>query len=162
MESKQPYVVIGLGNHFRGDDSCGLTVAQELDRRGLQNVRVVDSSADGTAMIAAWDNAEAAIIIDCVRSGAPAGEVFRFDALRTPLPEALFRSTSTHRLGVSQVIRLAEALGRLPRHLVVFGIEGNQFDRGAAMTPAVAQASHRLVDQVIAEIAALSQPIRRD
>ena len=126
-------VVVGIGNAARGDDAAGLIAARRLD--GLEH------EGDPVGLLDAWRDAEVAVVIDAVRSGAPPGTVHRFDASRSPLPAALLRSsTSTHAVGLAEAIELGRALARLPPRLIVYGIEGERFDAGAGLTPAVAAA----------------------
>ena len=63
---------------------------------------------------------------------------------------AAFAGRSTHALTVAQAIELARNLGRLPKRLVVVGIEGRNFEAGAAPAPAVAAAVEPAVAQILA------------
>jgi hydrogenase maturation protease len=125
-------VVVGIGNAARGDDAAGLIAARELD--ALQH------EGDPLGLLDIWRRAHVAVVIDAVRSGADAGTVHRFDASRDPLPAPLRGSSSTHAIGLADAIELGRALDRLPARLIVYGIEGERFDAGAALTPAVAAA----------------------
>jgi hydrogenase maturation protease len=63
---------------------------------------------------------------------------------------ALLRST--HAFGLAEAVELARALGRLPRFLVVYGVEGKCFTPGAALSAGVeaaaADAAARVLDEV--------------
>jgi hydrogenase maturation protease len=87
-----------------------------------------------------WDGAADAVVIDAASSGAAAGTVHRFDATGGALPAWSRSSTSTHAVGLVEAIELARTLGRLPPRLVVYGIEGERFEAGTELTPAVAAA----------------------
>jgi hydrogenase maturation protease len=100
-----------------------------------------------------WAGADHAIVVDAARSGAPPGTVRRFDATAGPLPAGITRS-STHLFGVADAVELARALGRLPAHLDVYAIEGQDFSAGTGLTAAVEQA-------VAALARSLSDPRRR-
>jgi hydrogenase maturation protease len=78
--------------------------------------------------------------------------VHRFDATDRPLPVEL-GSASTHALGLAAAIELARELGRLPRRLVVYGIEGERFELGEGLTPAVGDAVERLVAELRRDLA---------
>jgi hydrogenase maturation protease len=132
-------LVIGLGNPARCDDAAGLIAARRLGG--------VEHEGDPLALLDLWDGADCAVVIDAVSSGAEAGTVHRFDAEDMPLP-ALRTSTSTHAVGLAEAIELARTLGRLPAQLVVYGIEGERFEAGTVLTPAVAAA----VDAVVGAI----------
>ena len=125
-------LVIGLGNAARGDDAAGLIAARRLG--GLEH------EGDPLALLDIWDGADGAVVIDAVRSGAEAGTVHRFDAAAAPLPAWPRTSTSTHAVGLVEAIELGRTLGRLPARLVVYGIEGERFEAGMDLTPAVSAA----------------------
>jgi hydrogenase maturation protease len=76
----------------------------------------------------------------------PPGTIHRFDALARALPTGLL--SSTHAFGVAEAIELARALGRLPASLTVYAIEGARFEVGQDLSPEVAAAIGRLVDQL--------------
>ena len=125
-------LVIGLGNAARGDDAAGLTVARRVG--GLEH------EGDPVALLDVWREADVAVVIDAVSSGAAPGTVHRFDATAAQLPAQLRGSSSTHALGLAEAIELGRTLGRLPGQLIVYGIEGERFEAGAELTPAVAAA----------------------
>jgi hydrogenase maturation protease len=131
--------VIGLGNAARGDDAAGLIAARRLNG--------VEHEGDPLALLDVWDGAESVVVIDAVRSGAVPGTIHRFDAAE-PLPAALRSSTSTHAVGLAEAVELARALGRLPARLTVYGIEGERFEAGTGLTPAVSAAVEAVVDAV--------------
>jgi hydrogenase maturation protease len=134
-------LVVGVGNAYRGDDAAGLMVARQV-RDALGDVRlpgprveIRELGADGMELLEIWNGARAAVIVDAMNSGAPAGTVRRFDAAGAPLPSACFGVTSTHALDVPGAIELGRVLGRLPRSLVVIGIEGRRFGAGDTLSP---------------------------
>ena len=98
-------------------------------------VREFDGEAIG--LLDVWGDADNVVLVDAVRSGAVAGTVHRFDASAEPVPAA-FSHSSSHTIGVGDAIELARGLGRLPRRVLIFGVEGVRFDAGAALSPEVA------------------------
>jgi hydrogenase maturation protease len=136
-------VVIGIGNALRGDDGAGVAVAERL--------RGVACDEEPSRLIEAWEGAEAVVLIDTVVSGAPPGTLHRFDASAEPIPARALRS-STHAIGLGETIELARALGKLPPHVVVYGIEGASFATGAPLSPDVAEAVSRLVNTIEEEL----------
>ncbi len=146
-------VVIGVGNAYRGDDAVGLAVAERLRARSLDGVTVVDCEQEPTRLLDAWQGADVALVVDAASSGAQPGTVHRFDAIEGDVPARVFRS-STHAFGIGDAVELARALGRLPRRLVVFGVEGADFVAGGALSPAVDAAVDRVVDELAVEATA--------
>src|SRR4030042_1787160 len=92
--SRQPVLIIGVGNEFRGDDGAGLVVSRRLRALALEGARVLEVEGEGTAVMAAWKGADAVILVDAVHSGAAPGTVHRLEAHAGPGPGAFFpRST---------------------------------------------------------------------
>lgn len=145
-------VVIGVGNALRGDDAAGLAVAEEIRASAPDGVAVRVCEEEPTRLIDAFGDADVAFLVDAVSTGAPAGTVHRFDASDGPVSSLELRS-STHALGIGEALELARALGRLPRHTVVFGVEGSDFVAREGMTPAVADGVARASVRLLKEVA---------
>ena len=94
-------------------------------------------------LVDAWGPEDDVTIVDAASSGAPAGTIHRLDPVAQPLPPGLLAS-STHAFGVPDASELARALGRLPRALRVYGIEGENFEAGTQLSPAVDRAVREL------------------
>ena len=147
-------LVIGVGSEFRGDDAVGLLAARRIGEEAPDGVRALASSGDGAALLEAFGEADTVVVVvDAVRSGAPPGTIHRLEADRRHLPAGLFPS-STHAFGVAEAIEMARALGRLPRKLVLYGIEGRDFQAGAALSGEVARALDEVIPRVLGEVAA--------
>ncbi|MFI5005621.1 MAG: hydrogenase maturation protease [Solirubrobacterales bacterium] len=131
-------VVIGVGNALRGDDAAGLHVARRLraDPRSA-GIEVRELEGEALALLDIWEGADAAVIVDAVSSGAPPGTIHRMEAEAEPLPSTLRGSTSTHALGLREAIELARALHRLPAHVVIYGVEGRDFEAGTELSTEV-------------------------
>jgi hydrogenase maturation protease len=108
-------------------------------------------SGEGAALIAAWQGADRVILIDAVRSGAAPGTIFRVEAHREPIPTNFFHY-STHAFGVAEAIELARALNQLPQCLLMYGIEGKDFEAGEGLSPVVKEAVEEVVRLVLREL----------
>jgi len=148
-------LVIGVGNSYRSDDAAGLQVARRL--RDARELDVRESEGEPVALLDEWDGADAAIVIDAVFSGAPPGTIHRLDASAKPLPAQIAGAPSTHAVGLGQAIELGRTLGRLPRKLIVYGIEGERFTAGEDLSPRVAAAIGQLVERVHQEALQLEE-----
>lgn len=147
-------VVIGLGNAYRGDDAVGPLLARRLAARCLPgiDVAVVHSSVD---VLAAWQGADAAVILDAMDLGAKgAGQIRRFEYPDDFFSEDIFPA-STHALGLASVVQLAHRLSQLPPRLVVYGIAGRSFTIGTSLSPAVRRNVKTAADRVLKELASL-------
>ncbi len=147
-------VVIGVGNRYRRDDAAGLLAARRVAQLLPANVTVVEEEGEPTRLLERWRGAELVVLIDAIASGARPGTVQRIDAAAGPVPSALF-TLSTHAMSVAEAIELARALGTLPPRVVVYGIEGANFEAGTTLSPQVAAAVDETARQVAAEAANL-------
>ena len=144
-------VVVGVGNALRGDDAVGIAVAERLRGRVPADVDVVECEQEPSRLLDAWDGADLAVVVDACASGEAPGTIHRFDVSDRFLPARVFRS-STHAFGVGDAVELARALDRLPRRVVVFGVEGGQFAAGAGLSPPVESAVERVAENVVREL----------
>jgi hydrogenase maturation protease len=143
-------IVLCIGNPQRGDDAAGRAVAHAL-RALLVDVEIIEEEGEATRVLARLEGADVAYIVDACVFGAKPGEICRFDVSTGPLPRAAF-GASTHGFGLAEAVELARALGVLPPRCIVYAIEGEIFDIGAPMSPAVAAAVAVVADRLRADI----------
>jgi len=146
--------VIGVGNLWRGDDGVGPAAVAYFEGRRAGGARTMTAPAEATALMAAFDGADAAIIIDAAAPVGAPGRITRLDANEGTLPTDE-DSPSTHGFGVAAALALAEALKTRPPTLLVYAVEGADFGQGEGLSPPVAAAIPLLVDRVVEEIAAI-------
>ena len=158
MSGEAVIVVIGLGNRMRSDDVAGVEAVGHIKKLNLPGVSVFSEVSDSAALIELWNEAEIVYIVDAVSSGREAGCIVRYDALNDTIPEEIFTGLSSHSFGLGATIQLARELNRLPRKLVVYGIEGKDFSAGGELSPEVTRAalntSQRIVKEILADIPA--------
>lgn len=133
-------LVIGVGNEYRGDDAVGLIVARRIRDDSSTRVSVREESGEGAALMEAWQGVESIILIDAVQAGGAPGTIYRFEAHVEPMPTRFFHY-STHAFSVAEAIELARKLNQLPARLIVYGIEGRNFEAGIGLSPEVEQAA---------------------
>lgn len=148
-------LVIGIGNAYRSDDGAGLAVAERLQTQASKSLRVLHHSGDGAGLMASWQGADLVILIDAVQSGAKPGTLHRWDASLEALPARVFRG-STHAFSLVEAVEMARVLGQLPQRLIVYGVEGQNFEAGTALSPQVDGAVSNLVQAVFQETQAIS------
>jgi hydrogenase maturation protease len=150
--SKRPLaLVVGVGNRDRGDDALGPEVVRQLRGRVRYDVEVLERSGDALALIEDWKGIPTVVVIDAVAALGEPGRIHRLDLTNNPLP-IRYAPRSSHAFGVTETIELARSLGRLPRCLVAYLVEGERFEPGAPLSPAVADAVEEVTAQVAAEI----------
>jgi hydrogenase maturation protease len=143
--------VVGVGNAFAQDDAAGILVARSLRGRLPDGVRLIEHEGEPTALLDAWDGLEAAIVVDAVAGASEPGTVHRLELTSGPLP-ATIATHSTHAFNLAAAIELGRVLDRMPRWLLVIGVEGRRFEAGtelgADVEQALAPAAALVLDEV--------------
>lgn len=152
-------VVAGFGSQYRCDDGVGLVVAGRVAEQ-MPDAFDVGPVVDPLDLLGRWDDADLAVVVDAVRSGADPGTIRLVElAGGAPVDGTLDGgpgggATSSHGIGLTGVLRLSRALERQPRRVVVVGIEGQEFGDGTGLSGPVAGAvpgAVHLVARIIRE-----------
>jgi hydrogenase maturation protease len=142
--------IIGCGNLDRGDDAAGLLVARRLRALGLETlgVEIIEQSGESFSLMNCWTGPEHDILVDATVPHGRPGQVRVWDAHSDRLPDDGFPS-STHAFGVREAVELARAIKRLPKTLLIYGIEGEHFCFGAPLSQEVERAVVSLADRLM-------------
>jgi len=143
--------VIGCGNPDRGDDSAGIEVAKRLRQAGLA---AEIHTGDALGLLEKWSDGDDITLVDAVVTGARPGTLHVWECSHSAfaLPKAVRdAAVSSHGFDLARAIELACTLGKLPARLRIFGIEGREFERGAAPSKEVSIAIDELVRRIQAE-----------
>ncbi|GAB4303773.1 MAG: hydrogenase maturation protease [Thiohalomonadaceae bacterium] len=118
-------LILGVGSPF-GADHLGWQAVAALERQAFTaqfphlDIRFAQSDRPGSRLLNLLGQADAAIIIDAMCAGLPAGSVRRFSLGELSAESGLM---STHGFGVADALALGRALGDLPEKMVIVGIE---------------------------------------
>ena len=140
-------LVIGIGNPQRGDDGVGLEVARLVGQQDLAGVRVTHCR-EPMRLLDELAAADVVVVVDAVSSGAPSGTIAVREVNDHPFPEWT-GAGGTHAVGLGAVVELARALGRLPRRLVVVGVEADAFVTGTDVSACVRASVQQAADTVV-------------
>jgi hydrogenase maturation protease len=149
--------LIGVGNRLRHDDGAGPEVARRLHATRPPGCRILEEQGEPIGLLERWALVKEALVVDAVQSGAEPGTLHRFDATAGPLPVEVFKS-STHALGIADAVELGRELGRLPPRMSVYGIEGENFEAGEGLSPAVEATVNALVAELHEELGGQELP----
>lgn len=145
--------IAGIGSPL-GDDQVGWEVIRLL----LQNPRIKKANAIFTDILDRpqlnlchfFEKAEHFYLIDAMKNNQALGTITQLhaqDILQTS------RLLSTHGFGVTQALKLADSLGLLPKHLVIYGIEiGPKQPEGSTLHYTVAAAAEKLAQRLLEDI----------
>ena len=143
--------IIGIGNLFRGDDAVGLLAVRRLRERLDSPVEVLEAEGDGLALLDLMEGADLVILIDAVKSGGHPGATIRLDLSKESRWGSL-APCSTHAVGIAEAIDLARTLGRLPKQVILYGVQIDSLEPGAPLSESVRSGLDIVVAQVLKEI----------
>lgn len=148
---KSRALLLGIGNTLRRDDGVGIAVAKAIESRKLPGVDVVAIGGEELNLMELWHGYEQVFLVDAIQSGALPGTLHSFDATREEVPFTVF-GRSTHSMSLAESVELARALGSLPSHLNLYGVEGVDFELGEGLTAEVSSGVSALVERIAADI----------
>ncbi|MCA9675476.1 MAG: hydrogenase maturation protease [Kofleriaceae bacterium] len=156
-----PLLVLGLGNVLCEDDGAGVAALHQLHREWdlPDGVLALDGGTLGLALLPLVERAEIVVLVDAIRGDGPPGTRLRIEG--ADVAPAVYERLSPHQIGVADLLGGAALLGRYPATVVLLGVVPASTDLGLGCTPDVAAAIPGLVDDVVAELAALGRPATR-
>ncbi len=143
--------IIGIGNLFRGDDAVGLLAARRLRERLGSSAQVLEAEGDGLALLDLMEGVDQVLLIDAVRGGGRPGSTVRLD-LSVESRWGTLAPCSTHAMGLAEAIDLGRVLGRLPKGMILYGIEIESLESGAALSVPVRDGLDVVVERVYQEV----------
>jgi hydrogenase maturation protease len=142
--------VICLGNRHASDDGAALRAADLLESEDI-----VRAGRPGAALLDLLDSDMPVVLVDVTRSGAAPGTIHRLGMNELASAAIAGPSLSSHGLGPGEALELGRVLGRpLPPGRFV-GVEGDRFEPGGELSPAVAAALPALVRAIAEAVAEL-------
>jgi hydrogenase maturation protease len=149
-------VLAGIGNEMRHDDGIGPVIARRAARVSSARpggfvTALATPLNEPLDLLDDWDRDDLAIVVDAVRSGAPAGTVTLtwLEPVGDVVLPARCGRASTHGLGVADVFRLACEIGVAPQRVALVGVEGQDFSHGEGLSPPVEAGAARAVALVV-------------
>ncbi|MDP6456816.1 MAG: hydrogenase maturation protease [Candidatus Marinimicrobia bacterium] len=144
-------LIIGVGSPYRCDDSVGLAILKQLRLHELHNVHLMERSGEGSDIMDIWQSYGHVILVDAVQSGSAPGTIHRIDANTEKVPTDFFHY-STHAFGVAEAVEMARTLGELPKHVLIYGIEGKDFEIGKEISAEIEKSAEQVVQQILDDI----------
>ena len=145
-------LVLGIGNLLLQDEGAGVRAVEQFARSYAipAGVELLDGGTSGIELLHYIQDRDTLIIIDVVKGGSRPGTVFRFEGEAVP---ALFqKKISPHQLGLSDLLATALLTDRMPRKVVLLGIEPKTVDTGLEMSGEIGRNMELLVDMIAAEL----------
>lgn len=145
--------ILGLGHYMRGDDEIGLEIVRCWERAHgadfpADQIEVDCLESPGLNLLGNIAGLDAAVLVDAVQSGAPAGTVFQLS--EDDLAADADDSGSWHGWGAAETLSLGRELAGedLPETIIIIGVEGAIFSLGEGLSPAVRRSIPKAIDLV--------------
>lgn len=138
---------------MQGDDEVGLLIVRRWqeehgDDYSSKGIEIQLLESPGLNLLGALAGLDAAVLVDAVQSGAPAGTIHELlekdlEGFQESIPPA-------QRWGAAETLSLGRRLvpEDLPEQLVIIGIEGAVFTLGEGLSPAVRAAIPEALDLI--------------
>jgi hydrogenase maturation protease len=147
--------IIGLGSPH-GDDQVGWVAVDLLWSRLPADVPAFKASGE-VEILELFDGFDRVIIIDAAAPAGQPGTVRSFVWPEGDLQQT--GATTTHGVGLADVLRLAELLKRLPREVVFETVEAKQTAPGSPLSEAVERGAMRVVESVLGRLGQPPAPL---
>lgn len=153
-------LVLGVGNLLLMDEGVGVRVVQELSGRFIfpDDVDIIDGGTLGLDLLPYLEDRECAIIIDAAKMGKPAGSVGRI--AEESMPWMINKKLSSHQVGIAELITIANITGKLPKKLILIGIEPKCIQVGLEISKEVSDRIDEVISLVIQELTSLGLDIK--
>ena len=138
--------IIGLGNILFGDEGFGVEAVRLFEsQRGLYppGVQFVDGGTQGLYLLDYIESSDAVMVFDALIPLDFSDDVYVYD--RHELPAFIHRKMSSHQMGLSELLGIAQLHGRMPERFVLIGIPPRNLELGSGLSP---EASELLVKAV--------------
>jgi hydrogenase maturation protease len=149
--------VVGCGNLIRGDDAAGPVLVRLLADRDLPpGVRLIDGGTAGMDVAFAMRGARRAIVVDASRVGVAAGTIHKVPG--SELADLRPPEGNLHQFRWDQALGFAQWLlkDEYPADVTVWLVEGESFDAGEPLSPAVQAAVERVADAIATDLAVVT------
>ncbi len=147
-------LVVGCGNLLRGDDAAGPVLVRLLAEQGMPpGVRLIDGGTAGMDVAFAMRGCRRVVVVDASAVGVEPGTVHRVPG--TELTDLRPPDGNLHRFRWDQALGFAQWLLKedYPEDITVWLIEGESFEIGAPLTPAVQASVERVAREIQADLA---------
>jgi hydrogenase maturation protease len=146
-------LVVGCGNLLRGDDAAGPVLVRMLAGRDLPaGVRLVDGGTAGMDIAFAMRGVPKVIVVDASRVGVEPGTVHRVPGAE--LTDLTPPQGNLHSFRWDQALGFATWLlkDEYPQDITVWLVEGESFEPGAPLTPAVQASVERIAQSIVDDV----------
>ena len=145
-------LVLGLGNILLQDEGLGVHALERLVAQYPlpDQVQAMDGGTLGLDLLPYLEQATDLLILDAVQTGQPPGTLVRLEG--AAIPTALALKLSVHQVGLQELLALGDLQGKLPRRIVLWGMEPASLDWGTELSSLIFSRLDDLVTAAVNEL----------
>lgn len=141
MTFRAPVLVLGLGNPLMRDDGIGLEMLRRLSANEpawTSQVEFLDGGTQGLVLLSAIGGRRSLVILDAIRTGAPAGTPHVFSGEEVHAFHHT-RGSSAHETDARELLQTAELTGDSPETIALVGMEPEETTTGIGLSAVLLQ-----------------------
>ena len=138
--------VIGLGNILFGDEGFGVEAVRRLEKELPElpdTVQFIDGGTQGIYLLDYIESADAILIYDAIIPPDFDRRIYVYTD--GELPAFIHRKMSSHQMGLSELLSVANLHGKVPEKVVLIGVPPRELELGSGISQPVEEL---LVDAV--------------
>lgn len=147
-------LIAGIGSPMRGDDAAGIAIAEALESRFKEPVRVLKWLGDPWTLLSMCDSVRLLILVDAAQA-TDAWQPGSARKLRYPQDADVLAKTTLrdlHSADIAHVLEMGAKLNVLPDDVWIYALAGSQFEVGSPITPEVRLGARALQLRVKADV----------
>lgn len=151
-------LILGVGNLLLSDEAVGVRLVQRLaqEYRFSPSIELLDGGTAGMELLEAMACRDHLILLDAVRTGAPAGTVVTL--VDEQIPTFFGRKISPHQLGLADVLSALHMTDELPKRLTLIGVVPQSLAPHIGLSEEVSGAMEEAKARVLALLAQMGMP----
>ncbi|MBN1278302.1 MAG: HyaD/HybD family hydrogenase maturation endopeptidase [Chlorobium sp.] len=139
--------IIGLGNILFGDEGFGVEAIRAFEKDGEypERVQFVDGGTQGLYLLDYIESCDAVMVFDALIPLDFDRRVYVYH--KEELPAFIHRKMSSHQMGLSELLGIAQLHGRMPETFVMIGIPPRILDLGSGLS----EDARELLDEAVVQ-----------
>ena len=126
--------IIGLGNTLFGDEGFGVEAVRlmEATSKFPDSVQYIDGGTQGLYLLDYFESCDAVLVFDCIIPLEYDKKVYVYH--KNELPAFIHRKMSSHQMGLSEILCIAQLHDKTPREIVLIGSPPQCLDLGMGLS----------------------------
>lgn len=156
--NRKKITILGIGNTLYTDEGVGVHVLPLLQERLKdEDIEIIEGATDGIKLLGPVEDTEYLIIIDAINAGKEPGTLITIE--NDEIPAYFGIKMSIHQVGFQEVLFAARIRERLPKQMVMFGIQPKSLELGIKLTDKVNSALPDLANMIIKRVEKWSEEV---